>query len=144
MFVRKGPIRALSAPLPKTRTEETPNRPSSVENELISSVQSLADQVNKIKHRDEPFTLSTIPESTYDQKTRSLIQVKMKPNFNKGKRMMLKSYGVPLLPKPPSMTYSMNPCVCNIKAMIACKRCGVFCHDECLSSNMMCLTCLIR
>ena len=59
--------------------------------------------------------------------------------------MMLKSYGVPLLPKPPSMTGSgVNPCVCNMKAMIACQNCGAFCHDDCISANKLCLTCLIR
>lgn len=35
-------------------------------------------------------------------------------------------------------------CVCNLKAMIMCKKCGAFCHDDCISSSRLCVTCLIR
>jgi hypothetical protein len=83
-----------------------------------------------------------------------------KPNTaNKGNKMMLKSYGVPLLPKPPSMMMvvgggqgggggsSSSPSsssLCNMKAMVACQSCGAYCHHECISANRLCFTCLIR
>jgi len=71
--------------------------------------------------------------------------VKLKPKPNKGNKMMLKSYGVPLLPKPPSMVQNgVNSVACNVKAMITCKNCGAFCHDDCISSSRLCVTCLIR
>ncbi|XP_026737764.1 polycomb protein Asx [Trichoplusia ni] len=35
-------------------------------------------------------------------------------------------------------------CVCNLRAMILCKKCGAFCHDDCIGSAELCLTCLIR
>lgn len=35
-------------------------------------------------------------------------------------------------------------CVCNLKAMIMCKKCGAFCHDDCISPSRLCVTCLIR
>ncbi|KAG7311698.1 hypothetical protein JYU34_002752 [Plutella xylostella] len=35
-------------------------------------------------------------------------------------------------------------CVCNLRAMILCKKCGAFCHDDCIGSADLCLTCLIR
>lgn len=35
-------------------------------------------------------------------------------------------------------------CVCNLKAMIACKKCGAFCHDDCIGPLRLCVTCLIR
>lgn len=28
--------------------------------------------------------------------------------------------------------------------MILCKKCGAFCHDDCIGSAELCLTCLIR
>jgi hypothetical protein len=35
-------------------------------------------------------------------------------------------------------------CVCDLRAMIMCRKCGAFCHDECIGSSDLCLTCLIR
>ena len=98
--------------------------------------------------------------------------VKIKPNTtptnsrpaaanNKGNKMMLKSYGVPLLPKPPSMMMVVGgggqgmgggagnnaaaSCLCNMKALVACQSCGAYCHDDCISATTrLCFTCLIR
>eukprot|EP00092_Neocalanus_flemingeri_P002558 GFUD01002739.1.p1 GENE.GFUD01002739.1~~GFUD01002739.1.p1 ORF type:complete len:427 (-),score=84.58 GFUD01002739.1:549-1829(-) len=71
--------------------------------------------------------------------------IKLKPKPNKGNKMMLKSYGVPLLPKPPSMIQNgVNSVACNMKAMVVCKNCGAFCHHDCISSSRLCVTCLIR
>ena len=59
--------------------------------------------------------------------------------------MQLKSYGVPLLPKPPSMPdKGQNSMTCNVKAMVACKQCGKFCHNDCISPSNVCVSCLIR
>ncbi|XP_046675289.1 uncharacterized protein LOC124364124 [Homalodisca vitripennis] len=35
-------------------------------------------------------------------------------------------------------------CHCSLKAMIACKKCGAFCHDDCIDPSRLCVTCLIR
>nr|CAD7458019.1 unnamed protein product [Timema tahoe] len=37
-----------------------------------------------------------------------------------------------------------SPCACNLNAMIMCKKCGAFCHDDCISPARLCYTCLIR
>lgn len=37
-----------------------------------------------------------------------------------------------------------SQCVCNLKAMIMCKKCGAFCHDDCIGPSRLCVTCLIR
>lgn len=42
------------------------------------------------------------------------------------------------------LTRNDTPCVCNLKAMIECKKCGAFCHDDCISPTRLCVTCLIR
>lgn len=39
---------------------------------------------------------------------------------------------------------SDSACVCNLRAMIVCKKCGVFCHDDCIGPSKLCVTCLIR
>ncbi|XP_065332138.1 polycomb protein Asx isoform X3 [Cloeon dipterum] len=36
-------------------------------------------------------------------------------------------------------------CVCNLKAMIMCQKCGAYCHDDCITPNTrLCVTCHIR
>lgn len=35
-------------------------------------------------------------------------------------------------------------CPCNMRAMVACLKCGAFCHHDCISPSRLCLTCLIR
>lgn len=65
--------------------------------------------------------------------------------------------GVPLLPKPvaPNDTGGVgagggvaggqaNPCACDAKAMIICKQCGQFCHNDCIGPSKVCVSCLIR
>lgn len=37
-----------------------------------------------------------------------------------------------------------SSCPCNLKAMVMCKKCGAFCHDDCIGPNKLCRTCLIR
>ncbi|KAK6623484.1 hypothetical protein RUM43_009336 [Polyplax serrata] len=37
-----------------------------------------------------------------------------------------------------------DSCACNLKAMIVCKKCGAFCHDDCIGPSKLCVTCLIR
>ncbi|XP_034942447.1 polycomb protein Asx isoform X2 [Chelonus insularis] len=37
------------------------------------------------------------------------------------------------------------PCECNIRgAMVICRQCGAFCHDDCIGPQRICATCLIR
>lgn len=62
-------------------------------------------------------------------------------------KVMLKSHGVvPLLPKPPdnSSSNGTNPVACNVKAMIICRKCGNFCHNDCIGPAKVCVSCLIR
>ena len=102
------------------------------EGETKSDTKSSLVQNDETKHLDFPKKLPTS-------------SIKLKPKPNKGNKMMLKSYGVPLLPKPPSMIQNgVNSVACNMKAMVVCKNCGAFCHDDCISSSRLCVTCLIR
>lgn len=37
------------------------------------------------------------------------------------------------------------PCECNMRgAMVICRQCGTFCHDDCIGPQRICATCLIR
>lgn len=35
-------------------------------------------------------------------------------------------------------------CSCSLNAMVICQQCGVFCHDECMGSSKLCISCVIR
>ncbi|XP_071448972.1 polycomb group protein Asx isoform X2 [Hetaerina americana] len=44
----------------------------------------------------------------------------------------------------PSASSTASECACNLKAMIMCRKCGAFCHDDCIGPSRLCVTCLIR
>ena len=55
--------------------------------------------------------------------------------------------GVPLLPKPSEdsgISGQANTFACDAKAMIVCKQCGQFCHNDCIGPSKVCVSCLIR
>jgi len=35
-------------------------------------------------------------------------------------------------------------CVCDLRAMVMCRKCGAFCHDDCIGPSDVCVTCMIR
>ncbi|KAJ7341409.1 hypothetical protein JRQ81_005471 [Phrynocephalus forsythii] len=36
-----------------------------------------------------------------------------------------------------------SKCYCRLKAMIVCKGCGAFCHDDCIGPSKLCVACLV-
>ena len=38
---------------------------------------------------------------------------------------------------------SKTDCECNLKGMITCKKCGAFCHNDCMGPAKLCVTCLV-
>lgn len=36
-----------------------------------------------------------------------------------------------------------SKCYCRLKAMIMCKGCGAFCHDDCIGPSKLCVSCLV-
>lgn len=41
-----------------------------------------------------------------------------------------------------SESSSQSNCACNLKGMKTCSKCGAFCHDDCIGSSKLCVTCL--
>ena len=145
------PPRASSAPpTPGERqTDLRPTRPASVDTQhrvgdnTATNTTTLTNTLTTEEVVKEAVVVTAAPPPVPVRPTTQHVRLKPKPN--KGNNIMLKSYGVPLLPKPPSMVQNgVNSVACNMKAMIACKNCGAFCHDDCISSSRLCLTCLIR
>ncbi|XP_068136016.1 putative Polycomb group protein ASXL2 [Hyperolius riggenbachi] len=42
-----------------------------------------------------------------------------------------------------TMELSPSRCYCRLKAMIVCKGCGAFCHDDCIGPSKLCVSCLV-
>lgn len=50
----------------------------------------------------------------------------------------------PVYPTPQPyglVTRVSNDCSCSRKAMVICKKCGAFCHDDCIEPYKMCVNC---
>ena len=155
------PVRASSAPPPGHAPPPPPARPASVDTSPTKTAAEVAEEQEQEvaspalptpppqqPHPAPSPTIKIVPKkiiTTTTLATTTTTNVRLKPKPNKGNKMMLKSYGVPLLPKPPSMAQTgLNSVSCNMKAMVVCKSCGAFCHDDCISATKLCVTCLIR
>lgn len=44
----------------------------------------------------------------------------------------------------PTNASDSNNCACSLNAMVICQQCGAFCHDDCISSSKLCVSCVIR
>ena len=44
---------------------------------------------------------------------------------------------------PDGMTLA-GKCTCRLKAMVTCKGCGAYCHNDCIGPSNLCVSCLIR
>lgn len=42
-----------------------------------------------------------------------------------------------------NMDDMQSKCYCRLKAMIMCKGCGAFCHDDCIGPSKLCVSCLV-
>ena len=43
-----------------------------------------------------------------------------------------------------SLDASPGKCSCRLGAMVICKGCGAFCHDDCVSPTSLCMACVVR
>lgn len=53
------------------------------------------------------------------------------------------SLTVPAFGEDGAMEDAPAKCYCRLKAMIMCKGCGAFCHDDCIGPSKLCVSCLV-
>ena len=113
--------------------------------EVLSSPHLEMEIHKPAKHPQTTVSPTYLPPTAIP-KTKPPTRIVPKLKQAGGGRMMLKSYGVPLLPKPPSPSdpKTQNPFACDVRAMIICKQCGAFCHNDCIGPSKVCVSCLIR
>uniref|UniRef100_A0A0K2VEN7 DEUBAD domain-containing protein n=1 Tax=Lepeophtheirus salmonis TaxID=72036 RepID=A0A0K2VEN7_LEPSM len=136
-----GPPRASSAPPPAVASPPTLNRPSSVDASKFVFVQQNHQEKliqSKVEHEMLP---PSFPNKNISKPPQQRI-VTLGGNSGKPQTVTFKTVGVvPLIPKH---TESSSKRTCNVKAMIICKQCGAFCHNDCIGPSKVCVSCLIR
>eukprot|EP00062_Callorhinchus_milii_P015073 gi/632964936/ref/XP_007898642.1/ PREDICTED: putative Polycomb group protein ASXL2 isoform X2 [Callorhinchus milii] len=50
---------------------------------------------------------------------------------------------VQMFPEGGNLEDTPSKCYCRLKAMIICKGCGAFCHDDCIGPSKLCVSCLV-
>ncbi|XP_043531833.1 putative Polycomb group protein ASXL2 isoform X1 [Chiloscyllium plagiosum] len=60
-----------------------------------------------------------------------------------GQSISTSSQSAQTFPEGGSMEDSPSQCYCRLKAMIMCKGCGAFCHDDCIGPSKLCVSCLV-
>ncbi len=152
-----------AAAAPGTTTKVVLQRPASVDGVTGSGGKVVLQQqqvkqfpgnviVTKFAPQPKQQAAKATPAAAAPKPTGATNKILPRPNRT-GKGMMLKSYGVPLLPKPPSVpgpggegaggAGDPAAAACNVKAMIVCKQCGAFCHNDCIGPSKVCVSCLI-
>lgn len=138
--VPKGQQQVIQIQLPQHPNPEAmvAAAATSVSN-IITSSTLVASTINSLS-ASKPGITTTITTAS------GKILPKANATKSGGKTVMLKTYGVPLLPKPPvsNPDSGQNTVACNVKAMIICKQCGAFCHNDCIGPSKVCVSCLIR
>ena len=129
---------------PMPETTEMPAPSPLMERHDSTEQSSLCDESEDFLQSTEPSSGQVLfPSKPPMVRVKAATTAKTTAN-NKGNKMMLKSSGVPLLPKPPAQNGVSGSVSCNVKALVPCKNCGAFCHDDCISASRLCFTCLIR
>ncbi|XP_041043610.1 putative Polycomb group protein ASXL2 isoform X2 [Carcharodon carcharias] len=60
-----------------------------------------------------------------------------------GQSINTSSQSAQTFPEGGNMEDSPSKCYCRLKAMIMCKGCGAFCHDDCIGPSKLCVSCLV-
>ncbi|XP_066481573.1 polycomb group protein ASXL1 [Tiliqua scincoides] len=70
----------------------------------------------------------------------SMIQLSHKANFAGSRGLSLSAQ---MFADSSRMEEISLKCSCSLKAMIMCKGCGAFCHDDCIGPSKLCVLCLV-
>lgn len=133
-----APPRASSAPPvqpPLGAHLQAAGRPASVDASTLDfqnkHLMPQQQQQQQHHHHHHQQQLLPMPQQLQQQQQQILVQ----PN-----QIMRKQ-----VPPSQQQQNQQQSCVCNLKAMIVCQKCGAYCHDDCITPNSrLCVTCHIR
>ncbi|XP_068930037.1 polycomb group protein ASXL1 isoform X1 [Petaurus breviceps papuanus] len=116
-----------------------PLEPSSIPSQL-NIKQAFYGKLSKLQLNSASFNYSSSTPAFPRSLAGSVMQLSHKANFAASHSASL---SVQMFTDSSNMEEISLKCSCSLKAMIMCKGCGAFCHDDCIGPSKLCVLCLV-
>ncbi|XP_055670241.1 polycomb group protein ASXL1 isoform X1 [Falco peregrinus] len=116
-----------------------PLEPSSIPSQL-NIKQAFYGKLSKLQLNSTSFNYSSNTPAFPRSLAGSMMQLTHKANFAANHNTSL---SVQMFADSSSVDEIPFKCSCSLKAMIMCKGCGAFCHDDCIGPSKLCVLCLV-
>ncbi|XP_033009766.1 polycomb group protein ASXL1 isoform X1 [Lacerta agilis] len=116
-----------------------PLEPSSIPSQL-NIKQAFYGKLSKLQLNSAGFNYASNVPGFPRSLAGSMMQLSHKANFATSRGMSLSAQ---MFADSGSMEEISLKCSCSLKAMIMCKGCGAFCHDDCIGPSKLCVLCLV-
>ncbi|XP_009574070.1 PREDICTED: putative Polycomb group protein ASXL1, partial [Fulmarus glacialis] len=116
-----------------------PLEPSSIPSQL-NIKQAFYGKLSKLQLNSTSFNYSSNTPAFPRSLAGSMMQLTHKANFAANHNTSL---SVQMFADSSSVDEISFKCSCSLKAMIMCKGCGAFCHDDCIGPSKLCVLCLV-
>ncbi|XP_010082902.1 PREDICTED: LOW QUALITY PROTEIN: putative Polycomb group protein ASXL1 [Pterocles gutturalis] len=116
-----------------------PLEPSSIPSQL-NIKQAFYGKLSKLQLNSTSFNYSSNTPAFPRSLAGSMMQLTHKANFAANRNTSL---SVQMFADSSSVDEISFKCSCSLKAMIMCKGCGAFCHDDCIGPSKLCVLCLV-
>ncbi|XP_053937737.1 polycomb group protein ASXL1 isoform X2 [Cuculus canorus] len=116
-----------------------PLEPSSLPSQL-NIKQAFYGKLSKLQLNSTSFNYSSNTPAFPRSLAGSVMQLTHKANFSASRSTAL---SVQMFADSGSVDEIAFKCSCSLKAMIMCKGCGAFCHDDCIGPSKLCVLCLV-
>ncbi|NWX95153.1 ASX protein, partial [Nothoprocta ornata] len=116
-----------------------PLEPSSIPSQL-NIKQAFYGKLSKLQLNSTTFNYSSSPPAFPRSLAGSMMQLSHKANFAASRNPSL---SVQMFADSSGVEEIAFKCSCSLKAMIMCKGCGAFCHDDCIGPSKLCVLCLV-
>ncbi|XP_067410067.1 polycomb group protein ASXL1 isoform X1 [Emydura macquarii macquarii] len=117
-----------------------PLEPSSIPSQL-NIKQAFYGKLSKLQLNSTSFNYSSNATPSFPRSLAgSMMQLSHKANFAANHKTSL---SVQMFADSSSVEEISLKCSCSLKAMIMCKGCGAFCHDDCIGPSKLCVLCLV-
>ncbi|KAK2529354.1 hypothetical protein Q9966_009659 [Columba livia] len=116
-----------------------PLEPSSIPSQL-NIKQAFYGKLSKLQLNSTSFNYSSGTPAFPRSLAGSVVQLAHKANFAANHSTAL---SVQMFADSGSVDEISFKCSCSLKAMIMCKGCGAFCHDDCIGPSKLCVLCLV-
>ncbi|XP_006273953.3 polycomb group protein ASXL1 isoform X2 [Alligator mississippiensis] len=116
-----------------------PLEPSSIPSQL-NIKQAFYGKLSKFQLNSTSFNFSSNTPAFPRGLAGSMMQLTHKANFAANHNASL---SVQMFADSSSVEEISLKCSCSLKAMIMCKGCGAFCHDDCIGPSKLCVLCLV-